>query len=182
MLNLMRNKHLPVQLELQLCGCKVPTRILGGPLVLDQVLNVLTLVIHRRFHRDLATLIVSIYLCNKALLNTRRGNVKVPQPWDTCEIKTHSFYAFMNISAHEASIMTPASVAYLANTLVVLSSTAEDGEIEVRISVGSPMASLVLTDNSQLTADGFEKLPDQIRYPYAEPYDWQKHVFSSCHF
>ncbi|CAG2060346.1 unnamed protein product, partial [Timema podura] len=26
----------------------------------------------------------------------------------------------------------------------------------------SPMASLVLTDSSQLTADGFEKLPDQI--------------------
>nr|CAD7588419.1 unnamed protein product [Timema genevievae] len=41
------------------------------------------------------------------------------------------------------------------------------------------MASLVLTDSSQLTADGFEKLPDQIMYPYAEPYDLQKHVFSS---
>nr|CAD7575222.1 unnamed protein product [Timema californicum] len=40
----------------------------------------------------------------------------------------------------------------LANALVVLSSTAEDGEIEVRISVGSPMASLVLTDSSQLSA------------------------------
>nr|CAD7456664.1 unnamed protein product [Timema tahoe] len=38
----------------------------------------------------------------------------------------------------------------------------------------SPMASLVLTDSSQLTADGFEKLPDQIMYPYAEPYDLQK--------
>nr|CAD7448729.1 unnamed protein product [Timema bartmani] len=37
------------------------------------------------------------------------------------------------------------------------------------------MASFVLTDNSQLTADGFEKLPDQIMYPYAEPYDLQKH-------
>nr|CAD7452625.1 unnamed protein product [Timema tahoe] len=37
-----------------------------------------------------------------------------------------------------------------------------------------PMASLVLTDSSQLTADGFEKLPDQIMYPYAEPYDLQK--------
>nr|CAD7573296.1 unnamed protein product [Timema californicum] len=44
----------------------------------------------------------------------------------------------------------------------------------------SPMASLVLTDSSQTTADGFEKLPDQIRYPYAEPYELQKHVFSSC--
>nr|CAD7198435.1 unnamed protein product [Timema douglasi] len=31
----------------------------------------------------------------------------------------------------------------------------------------SPMASLVLTDSSQLTTDGFEKLPDQIMYPYA---------------
>nr|CAD7574854.1 unnamed protein product [Timema californicum] len=109
----------------------------------------------------------------------------------------------------------------LANALVVLSSTAEDGEIEVRISVGdeeifsdhdsstdveeeideeisptpdppasenidtslgssivhrfriflsspprssysNPMASLVLTDSSQLTAKRFEKLPDQI--------------------
>nr|CAD7260962.1 unnamed protein product [Timema shepardi] len=41
----------------------------------------------------------------------------------------------------------------------------------------SPMASLVLTDSSQMTADGFEKLPDHIMYPYAEPYDLQKHVF-----
>nr|CAD7437759.1 unnamed protein product [Timema bartmani] len=29
----------------------------------------------------------------------------------------------------------------------------------------SPMASLVLSDSSQLTADGFEKLPDQIMSP-----------------
>nr|CAD7400117.1 unnamed protein product [Timema poppensis] len=36
----------------------------------------------------------------------------------------------------------------------------------------SPMASLVLTDS-------FEKLPDQIMGLYAEPYDLQKHVFSS---
>nr|CAD7264235.1 unnamed protein product [Timema shepardi] len=35
----------------------------------------------------------------------------------------------------------------------------------------SPMASLVL-------ADGFEKLPDQIRNPYTEPYDLQKHVLN----
>nr|CAD7256869.1 unnamed protein product [Timema shepardi] len=46
----------------------------------------------------------------------------------------------------------------------------------------SSMASLVLTDSSQLTADGFEKLPDQLMYSYAKPYDLQKHVFSSCHF
>nr|CAD7595568.1 unnamed protein product [Timema genevievae] len=45
----------------------------------------------------------------------------------------------------------------------------------------SPMISLVLSDSSQLTADGFEKLPDQIMYPYAEPYDLQKHVFSSLY-
>nr|CAD7409477.1 unnamed protein product [Timema poppensis] len=31
---------------------------------------------------------------------------------------------------------------------------------------GSPMASLELTDSSQLTDDGFENLPDQIIYPY----------------
>nr|CAD7580862.1 unnamed protein product [Timema californicum] len=36
----------------------------------------------------------------------------------------------------------------------------------------SPVASLVL-------ADSFEKLPDQITYLYAKPYDLQKHVFSS---
>ncbi|CAG2054166.1 unnamed protein product [Timema podura] len=36
------------------------------------------------------------------------------------------------------------------------------------------LASVVLTDSSQLTSDGFEKLPDQIMYPYAEPYDLQK--------
>nr|CAD7431971.1 unnamed protein product [Timema monikensis] len=35
----------------------------------------------------------------------------------------------------------------------------------------SPMTSLVLTDSSQLRADGFEKLPDQIMYPYAKLYD-----------
>nr|CAD7255718.1 unnamed protein product [Timema shepardi] len=44
------------------------------------------------------------------------------------------------------------------------------------------MTSLVLSDNSQLTIDSFEKLPDKIMYPYAKPYDLQKHVFSSCHF
>nr|CAD7196710.1 unnamed protein product [Timema douglasi] len=33
-------------------------------------------------------------------------------------------------------LLGPASVAYLANALVMLSSTAEDGEIEARISVG----------------------------------------------
>nr|CAD7400528.1 unnamed protein product [Timema poppensis] len=45
---------------------------------------------------------------------------------------------------------------------------AADGKIGVRIPVkciekfySSPMTSLVLTDSSQLTADGFEKLPDQ---------------------
>nr|CAD7197909.1 unnamed protein product [Timema douglasi] len=45
----------------------------------------------------------------------------------------------------------------------------------------NPMASLALTDSSQLTAKNFEKLPDQIIYPYAEPYGLQKHVFSICH-
>nr|CAD7394959.1 unnamed protein product [Timema cristinae] len=38
------------------------------------------------------------------------------------------------------------------------------------------MTSLVLTDSSQLTADGFEKLPDQIMHPYAELNDLQKHL------
>nr|CAD7202669.1 unnamed protein product [Timema douglasi] len=46
----------------------------------------------------------------------------------------------------------------------------------------SPVASLVLTDSSQLTAKSFEKLPNQIMYPYAEAYDLQKLVFSSFHF
>nr|CAD7569579.1 unnamed protein product [Timema californicum] len=49
------------------------------------------------------------------------------------------------------------STIMLANALVVFSSTAEDGEIEVRISVGFatvvPMASLVLTYRLQLTHD-----------------------------
>nr|CAD7394878.1 unnamed protein product [Timema cristinae] len=39
---------------------------------------------------------------------------------------------------------------------------------------GSPTALLVLSDSSQLTSDGFEKLPDQIMYPYTEPNDLQK--------
>nr|CAD7572282.1 unnamed protein product [Timema californicum] len=42
-----------------------------------------------------------------------------------------------------------------------------------RSDYSSPMVSLVLTDS-------FEKLPDQIMYPYAEPYDLQKHVFKCC--
>nr|CAD7408804.1 unnamed protein product [Timema poppensis] len=42
------------------------------------------------------------------------------------------------------------------------------------------MASLVLSDSSQLTADGFEKLPDQIMYLWAEPYDLQKHLSSKA--
>nr|CAD7203775.1 unnamed protein product [Timema douglasi] len=46
--------------------------------------------------------------------------------------------------------------------------------------VARPMASLVLTDSSQLKTKSFEKLPDQSMYPYAEPYDLQKHLFSSC--
>nr|CAD7193634.1 unnamed protein product [Timema douglasi] len=44
----------------------------------------------------------------------------------------------------------------------------------------STMASLVLSDSSQLTADGFEKLPDQIIYLWAEPYDLQKHLSSKA--
>nr|CAD7412602.1 unnamed protein product [Timema poppensis] len=42
---------------------------------------------------------------------------------------------------------------------------------QLDILCNSPMASLVLTDSSQLTDDGFEKLPGQIMYPYAELYD-----------
>nr|CAD7577566.1 unnamed protein product [Timema californicum] len=38
----------------------------------------------------------------------------------------------------------------------------------------SPITSLVLTERSQLTAESFEKLPDQITYPYAEPDELQK--------
>ncbi|CAG2053888.1 unnamed protein product [Timema podura] len=45
---------------------------------------------------------------------------------------------------------------------------------EAAIGVKVVLASVVLTDSSQLTSDGFEKLPDQIMYPYAEPYDLQK--------
>nr|CAD7602941.1 unnamed protein product [Timema genevievae] len=40
----------------------------------------------------------------------------------------------------------------------------------------SVLAYVVLTDSSQLTSDGFEKLPDQVMYPYAEPYDLQKNM------
>nr|CAD7393392.1 unnamed protein product [Timema cristinae] len=43
------------------------------------------------------------------------------------------------------------------------------------VTYSSIMASLMLSDSSQLTADGFENLPDQIIYPYVEPYDLQKH-------
>nr|CAD7412346.1 unnamed protein product [Timema poppensis] len=43
------------------------------------------------------------------------------------------------------------------------------GKVVDKVIYNSPMASLVLTD-------GFEKLPDPIMYPYAEPYDLQKHM------
>nr|CAD7410057.1 unnamed protein product [Timema poppensis] len=39
----------------------------------------------------------------------------------------------------------------------------------------STMTSLVLSDSSQLTADDFERSPDQIMYSYFEPYDLQIH-------
>nr|CAD7431837.1 unnamed protein product [Timema monikensis] len=42
--------------------------------------------------------------------------------------------------------------------------------------VTSLMTYLVLTDISQLTDDGFEKLPGQIMYPYAKSYDLEKHL------
>nr|CAD7432148.1 unnamed protein product [Timema monikensis] len=42
----------------------------------------------------------------------------------------------------------------------------------------SPMASLVLTDSSQLTSDSFKKLPDQTTYPYAKPDDLKKRYVS----
>nr|CAD7395973.1 unnamed protein product [Timema poppensis] len=54
------------------------------------------------------------------------------------------------------------------------------GAVHLILQLHSPMASLVLTDSRQLTADSFETLADQIMYPYAEPYDLQKHVFSNC--
>nr|CAD7203007.1 unnamed protein product [Timema douglasi] len=44
------------------------------------------------------------------------------------------------------------------------------------VSYSCPMASLVLTDSSQLTVDSFIKLPDQIMYPNAELDDLQKHL------
>nr|CAD7410949.1 unnamed protein product [Timema poppensis] len=54
-----------------------------------------------------------------------------------------------------------------------------DSALVIQFMYSSPMASLVLSDCSQLTADGFEKLPDQLMYPYTKPYDLQKHVFSN---
>nr|CAD7571525.1 unnamed protein product [Timema californicum] len=67
---------------------------------------------------------------------------------------------------------------FLSNSVSNLSSDMDwkldSGDVR-KLVYSSPMASLVLTDSSQLTTDGFEKLPDQIIYPYAEPYDLQKH-------
>nr|CAD7401218.1 unnamed protein product [Timema poppensis] len=50
------------------------------------------------------------------------------------------------------------------------------GRVKPLLDISTVVASLVLTDSSQMIDDGFEKLPDQIMYPYAEPYDLQKHV------
>nr|CAD7577593.1 unnamed protein product [Timema californicum] len=71
-----------------------------------------------------------------------------------------------NTFCNGAGILAPVAVGFLTNN-------------NFR-GYSSPMASLVLTDSSQLTSDSFKKLPDQIMYPYAEPDDLQKHVFSSC--
>nr|CAD7571230.1 unnamed protein product [Timema californicum] len=59
--------------------------------------------------------------------------------------------------------------------------SADDGCLEqfentAAFRYSSPMASLVMTDSSQLTYDSFKTLPDLIKYPYAEPDDLQKHV------
>nr|CAD7568696.1 unnamed protein product [Timema californicum] len=45
---------------------------------------------------------------------------------------------------------------------------------QVTSSYSSPMASLVLIDS-------FEKLPDQMTYPYAELDDLQKHILATPH-
>nr|CAD7261645.1 unnamed protein product [Timema shepardi] len=61
----------------------------------------------------------------------------------------------------------PVNFGYDVITTCSIELTLED-QIDCQV-LSSPVASLVLTDSSQLTADGFEKLPDQIMYPYAEP-------------
>nr|CAD7425272.1 unnamed protein product [Timema monikensis] len=58
-----------------------------------------------------------------------------------------------------------------SNSSLVNTNTLHYSKINNIKNVSSPIAYLVLIDSSQLTADGFEKLPDQIMYPYAEPYD-----------
>nr|CAD7265710.1 unnamed protein product [Timema shepardi] len=80
--------------------------------------------------------------------------------------------------------ISPSSAVELNTTSALANYATEAASVcdNVSSSYSSPMTYLVLTDSSQLTDNGFEKLPDQIIYPYAEPYDLQKHVFSSCHF
>nr|CAD7442726.1 unnamed protein product [Timema bartmani] len=65
---------------------------------------------------------------------------------------------------------------FLEQTLLELATFRHFNSVQywLFINYSSPMASLVLSDSSQLRADGYEKLSDQIMYPYAEPYDLQK--------
>nr|CAD7437885.1 unnamed protein product [Timema bartmani] len=75
--------------------------------------------------------------------------------------------SFLNVqAAHEA----------LPGIIEVMSEELNWSNDEKKEKYNSPMASLVLTESSQPTADGFEKLPDQIMYPYTEPNDLQKHA------
>nr|CAD7393746.1 unnamed protein product [Timema cristinae] len=72
--------------------------------------------------------------------------------------------------------MLPASVALLANALVVLSPTAEDGEIEVRNSVGIPkmasMARMTLVASMLLLATNHVIPHEDVKETPEDALDW----------
>nr|CAD7601529.1 unnamed protein product [Timema genevievae] len=63
--------------------------------------------------------------------------------------------SFTGATFAENNWASPACDVALANALVVLSSTAEDGEIEVRISVGNPSAGLDILWSPNTASDHF---------------------------
>nr|CAD7262805.1 unnamed protein product [Timema shepardi] len=79
--------------------------------------------------------------------------------------------SFSSVSALQVLSDVSCFIRSLFDLVRVFSCDLRRAQLVRNASYSSPMATLVLTDSIKM-------LPDQITYPYAEPYDLQKHVES----